>query len=132
MIELRSSSVGTKKMAVEKRRYARFENHSLSVAVARPGIRGIIRSNPTAECLNFSRTGLQFDCPQELNEGEKLIIDIAVDGINLNELKAEVVSKLKTATGDWCHGARFCLEEIKKDNVFHSLLLIEHRLKNSA
>jgi hypothetical protein len=118
-------------MAVERRRYARFENRSLTVTVARPGIRGIIRSNPTAECLNFSRTGLQFDCLQELNEGEKLIIDIAVDGINLHELKAEVVCKLKTATGDWCHGARFCLEEIKKDNVFHSLLMIEDRLKNS-
>jgi hypothetical protein len=118
-------------MAVERRRYARFENRSLSVAIARPGILGVIRSNPTAECLNFSRTGLQFDCPQELNEGEKLIIDIAVDGINLHELKAEVVCKLKTATGDWCHGVRFCLEEIKKDNVFHSLLMIEDRIKNA-
>jgi hypothetical protein len=116
-------------VTVEKRRYTRFENRSLSVTVARPGIRGMIRSNPTAECLNFSRTGLQFDCPQELREGEKLVIDIAVDGINLRELNAKVVSKQKTANGDWCHGARFCLEEIKKDNVFHTLLMIESHLK---
>ncbi len=119
-------------MTEEKRRYTRFENRSLSVAVARPGIRGIIRTNPTAECLNFSRTGLQFDCRQELNEGEKLVIDIAVDDLCLNELRAEVVSKLQTATGDWCHGARFCLEEIKKDDVFHGLLMIEARLKTEA
>ena len=119
-------------MSDEKRRYERFVNRSLSVAVARPGLRGIIRTNPSAECLNFSRTGLQFDCHQELRTGEKLVIDIEVDGISLNDLKAVVISKVQTESGDWCHGARFSLEDVRKDRVFHSLIMIEDRLKNAS
>jgi len=55
------------KRTEEKRRYKRYQNHSLSVDLSRPGIRGLIRTNPTAECMNFSRTGMQFDCPRSLN-----------------------------------------------------------------
>ena len=114
----------------EKRRYKRYENHSLSVDISRPGIRGLIRTNPNAECMNFSRTGMQFDCRQKLEPGEKLLIDIEVDEIDLHDLKAEVVSRQQASSGDWCHGVRFCLEDVKKDEVFRALLQIEDRLKS--
>ncbi len=117
-------------MTEEKRRYERFANHTLKVDVSRPGIRGLIRTNPTAECLNFSRTGLQFDCPQKLEPGENLLIDIEVDEINLNEIKAEVITRQNTVSGDYCHGVRFCLEDVTRDDVFHHLLLIEDKLKS--
>ena len=117
----------------EKRRYQRFENRSLAVDIARPGIQGIIKTNPTAECLNFSRTGLQFDCPQKLKDGEKLTIDISVDDIVLRDLSAMVVSSQSIDNGNWCYGARFCLEypRMKKDNIYRNLLLIEEKLKRS-
>lgn len=118
-----------KRMTEEKRRYERFENHSLNVAVSRPGIRGLIRTNPTADCLNFSRTGLQFDCPQKLEPGENLLIDIEVDDIDIHDIKAEVVTRKETSSGDYCHGVRFCLEDVKRDDVFRALLLIEDKLK---
>lgn len=115
----------------EKRRYQRFENQSLSLDIARPGIKGIIRTNPTAECLNFSRTGLQFDCTQELNLDEKLVIDISVDDIVLRDLSAAVVSCKETEAGSYCYGARFCLEQskMKKETIHRNLLRIEEKLK---
>lgn len=116
-------------MNEDKRRYERFENPSLSICVARPGIRGMLRSNPTADCLNFSRTGLQFDSPKQIAVGEKLLIDIEVDDIALEDLAAIVISCVKTDSGDWCHGARFCLEDTKSAGVFRDLMRIEAKLK---
>ena len=116
-------------MSGEKRRYERFENRALAIGVARPGIRGILRSNPSAECLNFSRTGLQFDSAQQLKTGESVLIDIEVDEIAVHDLKATVVSSVQTEQGAWCHGTRFCLEDTKSDAVFRDLLRIEDKLK---
>lgn len=115
----------------EKRRYQRYANEQLSLEIARPGIQGIIRTNPTAECLNFSLTGLQFDCPQELKTGEKILIDIAVDDLALRELRAEIVSQQPIQDDHFCYGARFCLEspEMKKPDIHHVLLQIEDKLK---
>ncbi len=121
-------------MTGEKRRYKRFHHHALRVTVTRPGIRGFILADPTGDCLNFSRTGLQFDSHTELSPGEMLLVDIEIDEIHLQELKAEVITKVagpnESGTELWCHGLRFCLEEAKQNEVFHRLLLIEDRLKN--
>ena len=115
-------------MAGEKRRYERYDNQLLTIEVARTGFKGFVLSNPSAECMNFSRTGMQFDCPKQLDDGEKVLIDISIDDISLHDLKAEVISRQQTDNGDWCHGVRFCLEDIGKDQVFHKLLLIEDKL----
>jgi len=53
-----------------------------------------------------------------------------VNEIDLNDPKAEVISRQQAASGDWCHGVRFCLEDVKKDEVFRALLQIEDRLKS--
>ena len=59
-------------------------------------------------------------------------MDINVDEISLRDLKAEVVSHLPTAAGDWCHGLRFRLEDaqMEKNEVFRGLLLIEDKLRS--
>lgn len=116
-------------MNKEKRRYQRYPNVSLQLSFARPGIRGIFSANPSAACSNFSRTGLQFDCATDLPQGEKLLMDVELGDIGLQELKAEIVSKQPAESGDWCYGVRFCLEETRKSDVFHALLLIEDRIK---
>ena len=120
-------------MTDEKRRYPRYSNHYLSLSVARPGIRGIIRTNPSAECMNFSLTGLQFDSPEQLTPGEKLLLDIEVGDVELHELHGEIVSSIETDGGNWCHGVRFCLEDaqMKKNEIHHALLLIEDKLKSA-
>ena len=119
-------------MSDEKRRYERFDNRQLSIDVARTGLRGFIRANPSAECTNFSRTGMQFDCPSKLHRGEKILIDLSVDDIAVRDLRAEVVDRHESPAtqGDWCYGVRFCLEDADDTSrVFHQLLLIEDRLK---
>lgn len=115
----------------EKRRHQRYANERLGVDVSRPGIKGIIRTNPTAECMNFSLTGLQFDCPEALDPGEKILIDIAVDDLEIRDLEAEVVSRQSLPGDHFCHGVRFCLEspEMKKAEIHRCLLQIEDKLK---
>lgn len=117
-------------MSEEKRRYERINNDALSVNVARPGLRGLFARKPQTTCTNFSRTGLQFDCSNDLAPGARVLIDVELENLSLNELKAEVISKKPLASG-WCYGVRFCLEETRRADVFHALLMIENRLKST-
>lgn len=121
-----------KRMDTERRKFERFKNSSIVINVARPGITGFFRLNPTAECLNFSLSGMQLETEQRLNESERLIIDIFVDQIELHELDAEVRSCKKTDQGYRC-GINFCLDEkrMQRADVRRALLLIEDKLKNS-
>ena len=130
----KSESKAAVKPASEKRRYQRYGNQNLSLQVSRPGVRGMLRSNPSGKCLNFSRTGLLFNCAQPLKDGEPLVIDIFIDDIILRDVAAKVVSKQRQEDGAWCHGARFCLEQRKmqKEEIYRNLLLIEEKLKNCA
>jgi hypothetical protein len=118
----------------DKRRYARFPNHKLSITVARPGIKGIFRPNPSAGCLDFSRTGLQFESDQSMNIGDHLLVDITLDDIELREIATEVISCHETEPGRQCYGAKFCFDhpEMKKDQVFNRLLLIEQKLRDDC
>jgi hypothetical protein len=119
-------------MREERRQNKRYANPALNVDIARPGFTGMIKDNPTAECVNFSLSGVQFDCVQKLKANEKLLIDIELDDIALQELVAEVISYLELEDGTWCYGARFCHEsvEMKKSEVQHGLLRIEDKLKS--
>lgn len=115
----------------EKRRYARYPNSSLSIAVSRRGLGNIFRANPRANCLNFSRTGIQFDSSHELKDGERLLVDAQVQDIEVDDLLATVVSRQPLPDGGWCYGARFCLEDpaMNRDRIYHDLLRIEAILK---
>lgn len=115
----------------DKRRYERFRNSFLNVSIARAGLRGIFGKKPPAECTNFSRTGLQFDCAKDLSTGEKVLVDVDMEDLSLHELKAEVITKKPVKNHGWCYGVRFCLEETRKADVFHILLMIEDRLKSA-
>jgi hypothetical protein len=115
----------------EKRRYRRYPNQVISLEVARPGIAGIIRANPDGDCLNFSRTGMQFQCAQTMKAGAPLLLDLAIGDLVVHELPAEVVSSHQNEDKSWCHGVRFCLEKVRKQKqaLYRKLLQIEDRLK---
>lgn len=115
----------------ERRRHERYDNQNLSLSVHRPGIAGILRLNPTAECLNFSLNGLQFGSEQRMKVGEKLVIDIAVADIEVTEIPCEVRS-CKEEDDGWCCGIQFDLgdKRIHQRNVMHCLLKIEDRLRS--
>lgn len=118
-------------MEQERRRHARYNDVDIELAIARPGLKGILSVNPAVECLNFSLTGLQFGSDQEFKEGEKLILDLRVYDLIADELKGCVVNCEQHDDGLWCTCVRFCFEEksMQKPHISHTLLKIEDRLR---
>ena len=116
----------------ERRNHERFENVQLVLNVARPGIKGFLRLNPTAECLDFSLAGLQFASKQVMQPGEPLVLDLCVYDIELTEIYGEVVSCIQEDNGLWYSGVKFMLEDkrMKKPAIRHCLLRIEDKLRS--
>ncbi len=117
----------------EERRYSeRYENDQLILNVARPGIKGMLRLNPTVECLDFSLKGLQFASKQRFKPGQILILDLCVHELELMEMYGEVVSCKQEENGLWRCGVRFCLEDkrMQKREITHCLLKIEDKLRS--
>ncbi len=119
-------------MSDERRRHERYGNEQLVLNVARPGIKGILRLNPTAECLDFSLTGLQFSSKQKMRVGEKLVLDLCVHDVELTEIYGEVISCHPVDDKLWCSGVRFCLDDkrMRKSRIVHCLLKIEDKLRS--
>ncbi len=118
----------------DRRRHTRYQNDQLTLSVARPGIRGILRINPTAECLNFSRDGLQFACDQTFKIGERVVLDLQIYNLELDEIKGEVMTQRTLENGLCCHGIRFCKDDkrLHKPDVRNKLLVIEDRLRTAT
>ena len=75
-------------MEQERRRHPRYCQKGIELAVARPGIKGILSVKPTVECLDFSLTGLNFASDQAFQANETVIIDLCVFGLRADELRA--------------------------------------------
>lgn len=122
-------------MESERRRHPRYPKGSLELKIARPGIKGILTLNPQAECLNFSRSGLQFECDRQFTVGDRLVVDLHVFDVDLNEVNAVVMSvrDRDRGQGQRCCGIRFCLEDrpMQKPNIQRTLLQIEDKLRSS-
>jgi len=116
----------------ERRKYERYPQVDLVVRVARPGLKGILKVNPTGECLDFSVTGIGFSCNQKLKIGEKLIVDLEFHDFCLTELLCEVVSSVANENKTYCCHLRFCLEDkhMQTPQLEYCLLRIEQYLKN--
>ena len=95
----------------DRRRHERYANEQLVLHVSRPGIGGILKLNPTAECLDFSRDGLQFASDQEFNISEKVVLDLLIYDIELDEIRGEIISHKPLDNDQCCHGVRFCMDD---------------------
>jgi hypothetical protein len=77
------------------RKHARYDPQEsdmrLSLNVARSGLAGFLRLNPTASCLDFSLSGLQFGSDQRFKIDEALRIDLRVNDVEVREVNAVVV-----------------------------------------
>jgi len=115
----------------EKLRNARYEELSLELKVARRGIVGFLRLNPTADCLDYSQTGLQFGSDQEFKIDEKLVLDLRVRDMELDEINAVVVECEQLDSGLYCTRVKFCFLDthMKNPRIIHALLQIEDRLR---
>lgn len=114
----------------KRRKHERYNNEQLVLHVARPGIKGILKLNPTAECLNFSRTGLQFVSNPPLKIDEKVVLDLLIYYIELDEIRGEIISHKPLDNGQCCHGVPFCDKRMNNADITQ-LLLIEDRLRTA-
>ncbi len=118
-------------MEQERRRHPRYCQKGIELAVARPGIKGILSVKPTVECLDFSLTGLNFASDQAFQANETVIIDLCVFGLRADELRASVICTEELDSGMFCNRVRFCFEEksMQKPEISRILLQIEDRLR---
>jgi hypothetical protein len=118
-------------MERDRRRHARYERADLVLEVAHTGIKGILTVNPHTECMNFSLAGLQFGSSERFKRGDRLILDLRVQNLEADELRAEVISSQERQTGEFCTGVRFCFEEkpMQRPEISHVLLQIEDKLR---
>ena len=118
-------------MSDERRQHERYDNAQFVLNVARPGIKGFLRQNSTAECLDFSLAGLQFASEEVIQLGETLVLDLCVYDIELTEIYGEVVSCRQEDNGRWCCSVKFCLEDkrMQHPDIMHCLLKIVDKLR---
>jgi len=115
----------------ERRKFKRYDRSDLTINVARPGLAGFLVSNPRSECLDFSLAGLQFDCQQSFQPGDKLILDLCVADIMLKELNGVVVRSREEDDGSWCTGVKLCFKQrrMQRPHIMRKLLQIEDKLR---
>ena len=120
-------------MTEERRRHARYHQADLSLGVARPGIKGILKVSPSSECLDFGIAGLKFGSTEQFREGERLILDLRVFELEARELIAEVVSSEPKVDNVFCTSVRFCFElkRMQRPEISRVLLRIEDKLRTA-
>lgn len=119
----------------ERRKHTRYDRednqHGLQLNVARSGIAGFLKLNPTADCMDFSVSGLQFGSNQKFKLDEKLRMDLRVQDVEVKELNGVVVDCEEMSPGMYCTRVRFCFLErrMKNPRIMHALLGIEEKLR---
>jgi len=118
-------------MQLFRRKDIRYGHCGLGLSVARSGLAGFLKLNPLSECMDFSLSGMQFSCNQACLEGEKLVLDLVIQDLELYEINAVVVTCQKERPDNYCVGVRFCFlaQHMQKPQVIHKLLQIEDRLR---
>lgn len=112
-------------MQEERRKHTRYAELDLEINVARRGIAGFLKLNPTAECLDFSLSGLQFGCDQPFKIDEKVVIDVRVRDLEINEINAVVVECERLDSGLYCTRLRFCFQDRRMKNPRIMLTLLK-------
>lgn len=118
---------------IERRRNTRYRPGDLKITIAYPGLKGMLRSNPIVECLDFNALGLRFESVRRFNLDDRLIIDLCIREECIYELSALVCCARKVEDRYQC-GTRFCFEEkrMQSDEVRRTLLNIESTLRMDA
>ncbi|HJN49897.1 MAG: PilZ domain-containing protein [Pseudomonadales bacterium] len=120
----------SEKPTLDRRKQARYTNGDLSLSIAYPGIKGMLRFNPIVECIDFNSTGLQFKCNRPFQLDDRLVIDLCVQDECIYELSGLVCYTRKLEDTYLC-GVRFCFEDkrMQNDDVKRTLLNIESNLR---
>lgn len=121
--------------SASQRKHARYNvepaKRGLELSVARSGLAGFLKLSPTADCLDFSVSGLQFGSSQRFKMDEKLRIDLCVNDVEVKEINGVVVGCEEKEPGQFCTRVRFCFLErrMKNPRIMHALLSIQEKLR---
>ena len=70
----------------------RYAHGGLSVELHKPGLRGVLARADHTQCIDFSASGLQVVCARALHAGERVIADLRLFELHIDELECEVCS----------------------------------------
>ncbi len=101
----------------------------LNVELHRPGILGMFRSAITADCVDFSVTGIRLATPTKLSVGQNLVLDISVNDLRVEELPGVVRRASATAEGN-CYDIDFMPESTGRGNTMHCLRHIDSHIRS--
>ena len=112
--------------------HARYDKLVLMMSVARLGIKGMLRINPSsAKCLDIGLSGIQFNNNQQFSPDEKLVLDLCVHETELKELNTIVLDSQEHEEDRWCKRAKFCFQtkQMQKPGVTNNLRKMVDRLR---
>jgi hypothetical protein len=95
-------------------------NGPLNVSLHRPGLIGMFRRPVPARCLHFSPKGLQIETGARFQAGERLVLDLRVNDLLVEELNGTIRSV--SAAEDRCYyDIEFELDRRRALNTVHCL-----------
>ena len=103
----------------------------LNVDIHRPGLVGMFRGAISADCLQFSIKGIQIETAAKLFVGEKLILDLEVHDMRVEELQGTVRS-ISAVDDKHYYDIDFSIGYRKKGaaNTIHCLRHLENHLRH--
>jgi hypothetical protein len=103
----------------------------LKVEVHRSGLRGIFRRALRAECVDFSISGIRLITPAKLKVGEKLVLDLSLHDMRLEELLG-VVRSASAGDRGRCYEIDFLTAGSQRGNALHCLRHIDSHVRGHA
>ncbi|TDJ24536.1 MAG: hypothetical protein E2O54_12855 [Gammaproteobacteria bacterium] len=108
---------------------------NLEVDIHRPGLLGMFRRPIIADCLQFSLTGIQIESDVEFKVGEKLVIDLKLHDLRVEELPG-VVRSVSVSDGQHYYEIEYDHDRRDRPNTLHCLRHIDthirHQLKQAV
>jgi PilZ domain len=103
----------------------------LNVELHRPGLLGIFKRAVSADCIEFSLSGMRLQTRAKLKVGESLVIDLAMHDVRVEELEG-VVRKATADDNGRCYDIDFAPSGTQRGTTLHCLRHIDSHIRALA
>lgn len=86
------AAAGQRANQADRRVHTRYAHGGLTVDLHKPGLRGVLGRPEATQCIDFSVTGLQVCCGRTLNAGDRVVVDLRLYELHIDELECTVCS----------------------------------------
>ena len=104
----RSQSATALETSPERRTHIRYAHGGLTVELYKPGLRGVLARPESTQCIDFSISGLQVCSARALHAGERVLVDLRLFDLHIDELECAVCSVREYPSGSQPHGLLRC------------------------